>query len=160
MRRATGSHALLPGERAKFFNDFDRAAVLADVVASTSSSLSPACVDRMARIKWPAIKSDIGTIAVQLDVALGAVMTTLAQALKWPAPELVAITMVRLDMIANRCRLDDTRLGAVLTERVFAQLMPTNPLPTSRRVQLSPGHWLATHAHGSASHLSTEGDAQ
>jgi hypothetical protein len=114
----------------------------------------------MPRVERPPIKSNIGTVAVQLDVALGAVMTTLAQTLKWPAPELVAVTLVRLDMIANRCRLDDTRLGAVLAERMFAQLVPTNPLPTRRRVQVAPGHRLATHAHGSASHLSTEGDAQ
>jgi hypothetical protein len=125
MRRATGSHALLPGdyrtdrsrtrrERAKFFNDFDRAAVLADVVASTSSSLSPARIARVPRVERPAIQSDIGTVTAGFYEALRGIVTALAQTLKWAAPEFDAVAMVRLDVIADGRRLNNAGLRAIL----------------------------------------------
>jgi hypothetical protein len=104
----------------------------------------------MTRVERPAIKSDIGTIAVQLDVALGAVMAALAERLKWPAPEFVDVTMMRLDVIADSRGLDDASLSAVLAQRMLLQLMSTNSLPARRRVQLGPGTWLATHTHDQA----------
>ena len=79
--------------------------------------------------------------------ALGAVMAALAERLKWPAPEFVDVTMMRLDVIADSRGLDDASLSAVLAQRMLLQLMSTNSLPARRRVQLGPGTWLATHTH-------------
>jgi hypothetical protein len=55
-----------------------RAAVLTDVVALTSSSLSLASIERMARIERKAVEPNITTIAVHLDLALGAVVAAFA----------------------------------------------------------------------------------
>jgi hypothetical protein len=101
-------------ERAKFFNDFDRAAVLADVVASTSSSLSPARIARVPRVERPAIQSDIGTVTAGFYEALRGIVTALAQTLKWAAPEFDAVAMVRLDVIADGRRLNNAGLRAIL----------------------------------------------
>jgi hypothetical protein len=93
----------------------------------------------MAPIEWPAVESNIGTVPTDLDVALGAIVTPLAQRLKWPVPELVEIAMMRLDVIADRRWFDNARLGAVFAERVLAQLVLADSHPTRRRVQVGPG---------------------
>jgi hypothetical protein len=74
----------------------------------------------MARIERIAIEPNITTIAAHLDLALRTVMAALAQTLKWPAPKFIEIAVVRLDVIADRRRLNHPDLGAVLAQRMLA----------------------------------------
>jgi hypothetical protein len=126
---------------------------LADVVASTSSSLSPARIARVPRVERPAIQPNVLTITVQLDLLLCRIVASLAQRLQSieSDEELHAITAVRLNVVDNGRWLHDAFLQTEFAQWMFAQLMPTYPLPARRRVQLSPGTWLATHTHGLAS---------
>jgi hypothetical protein len=43
--------------------------------------LSPPHINRMALVEWPAIESDVGTVAACLDEPFGTVMARFAQAL-------------------------------------------------------------------------------
>jgi hypothetical protein len=67
------------------------------------------------------------------------------------APEFSAVAMMRLNMIADCGRLNDANLRAILAQRMFAQLVPTYPLPARRRVKIIPSRRLAAHTHGLAS---------
>ena len=58
----------------------------------------------MPRVQRPPIKTDIGAEAVKLNVPLRAVMTWLAERLEGAEPELVDVTVMWLDVIAD-CRL-------------------------------------------------------
>src|SRR5262245_22174022 len=86
-------------------------------------------VDRMARVQRPPVQADIGAEAVHLDEPLRGVVTFLAERLERAEPEFVDVAMVRLDVIADRCRRNDAALQAVLTKRVYEQLVLPDPGP-------------------------------
>jgi hypothetical protein len=67
----------------------------------------------MPRVERPPIESDIGTVTAGLYEALRGIMTAFAQTLKWPAPEFVAVAMMRLDVIADGRRLNNASLRAI-----------------------------------------------
>jgi hypothetical protein len=73
----------------------------------------------MPRVERPAIEPDIGTVTARLDEALRGIVTTLAQTLKWAAPEFVAVAMMRLNVIADSRRLHNAGLRAILAQRMF-----------------------------------------
>src|SRR5262245_6909559 len=60
--------------------------------------------------------------------------------------------MMWLDVIADCRWCDDGSLQAILTKRVFEQLVPPDASPASRRVPLIPLRRLAANAHGSTYH--------
>ena len=76
-------------------------------------------------------------------------MATLAQTLERTKPEFVDVAVMRLNVIADCCRGDDASLRAILTQRMFAQLVPPDPSPPSRGVPLIPFCRLAANSHGS-----------
>jgi hypothetical protein len=57
---------------------------------------------------------------------------------------------MRLDVIADCCRLHDAALSALRTERMLEQLVPPDPSPVTRRVPMIPFGRSAANAHGSA----------
>jgi hypothetical protein len=81
--------------------------------------ITAATVDRVARVQRPTVEADIGVIAARLHETLGAVVTRLAQRLERPEPELVDITVVRLDVIVDGRRLDDPALEGELGVDLF-----------------------------------------
>jgi hypothetical protein len=104
----------------------------------------------MPLVERPAVESDIATVAVHLNLALRAVIAALAQRLKWPAPKFIEIAVMRLDVIADGRWLDSANLGAVLAQRMLAQLV-ANSQPACRGVKIIPSRRLAAHTHGLAS---------
>ena len=97
----------------------------------------------MIRVERIAIKPDVAAITVQLDLALSAVVTGLAQGLQLAQPKFVDVAAMRLDVIADRCGLDDAALCAVRTEWMFEQLVPPDPDPASRTVSaMSQPQWI------------------
>jgi hypothetical protein len=108
---------------------------------------SPRPIDRMARVQRPPIEANIGAETARLDVPLRTIVAVLAQALKRAKPKLVNVAVMWLDVIADCRRLDDAALRAILTKRVFEQLVLPDPGPTSRGVPLVPLRRLATSAH-------------
>jgi hypothetical protein len=104
-------------------------------------------VGRVTRVQRPTIESDIRATTARLDEPLRAVVTRFAERLEWTEPELIDIAAMRLDMIANRGRLDDAALQAILTKRVCEQLVFANPSPASRGVPLVPLRRLTANAH-------------
>jgi hypothetical protein len=68
----------------------------------------------MPLIERQAVEPNVGTIAARLNETLGAVVARLAERLERPEPELVDVTVVRLDVIADRCRFNTTELCAIL----------------------------------------------
>src|SRR5262249_12163690 len=109
----------------------------------------PATVNWMARVQRQAIKANIGAKTVLLDEPLRAVLTLLAEWLKRAEPEFVHVAMMWLDVISDCRWCDDGALQAILTKRVFEQLVPPDPRPASRGVPLVPVRQLAANAHGS-----------
>ena len=102
----------------------------------------------MARVGRPAVDANVQTESAQIDVTLGAVMAELAERLKRPEPELVHVATMRLDMIADRRRLDNAALEAERAQWIFA-LMPSNASPALRGVPLIPLRRLAANASSS-----------
>ena len=70
----------------------------------------------MVRIDRPAVGADVRTMAAQFDIPLRAVVAGFAQALKRPEPELIHVAPMRLNMIADRRRLDDAAFQAERTQ--------------------------------------------
>jgi hypothetical protein len=103
----------------------------------------------MARVQRPPIQADIGTETVLLYELLRGVVTLLAKRLKWAEPELIDVTMMRFDVIANCRRRDNGALQAIFAKRMLEQLVLSDPRPASRRVPPIPLRWLAANAHGS-----------
>ena len=101
----------------------------------------------MTRIERPAVQTYVSPIAALLDHFLGAIVTRLTQRLQPPQPELVDIAVVRLNVVADRRRNDQTALGAECAQRVRQQLMAPEPRPARRRIEMIPGYWPPTHAH-------------
>jgi hypothetical protein len=99
------------------------------------------------RVERPTIEPDIRAETARLDEPLGAVVTRFAERLEWTEPELIDIAPVRLDVVANRRWLDDAALQAILTKRVFEQLVLPDPSPASRGVPLIPLRRLTANAH-------------
>jgi hypothetical protein len=83
----------------------------------------------MAPIQRPSVQADIGAIPVDLSKPFAGIMATLAEAHERSKPELVDVAVMWLDVIADCRRLDDAALEAEHTQRVFAQLVPTDPGP-------------------------------
>src|SRR6516165_5368639 len=110
----------------------------------------------MARVQRHAIKANIGAETVRLDKPLRGVVATLAQALERTKPEFVDVAMMWLDVIADCRWCDDGALQAILTKRVFAQLVLPDPGPASRGVPLVPLRRSAANAHGSTYHPPAE----
>jgi hypothetical protein len=109
------------------------------------ASLRP--IDRMARIQRPPIEANIGAETARLDVPLRTIVAVLAQALKRAKPKPVNVATTWFDMIADCCGRDDGALRAILTKRVFEQLVLPDPGPASRGVPFIPLRRLATSAH-------------
>jgi len=89
-------------------------------------------MDRMPRIQRPSIRPHLRPIPTNLDQPLRRVVAALAQAYERAKPEFVDVAVMRLRVIANRRRLDDTALEAKLAKRVREQLMSSDPSPTRR----------------------------
>ena len=98
---------------------------------------SPRPIDRMARVQRPPIEANIGAETARLDVPLRTIVAVLAQALKRAKPKLVNVAVMWLDVIADCRRLDDAALQAILTKRVFKQLVLPDPGPASVEYHLS-----------------------
>jgi hypothetical protein len=60
----------------------------------------------MARVERPAIEAHIGAKAASLDKPLRGVVATFAEAHERTEPEFVDVAVVRLNMVADCCRLD------------------------------------------------------
>jgi hypothetical protein len=71
--------------------------------------------------------------------------------LKRTKPKLIDVAMVRFDVIADRRWLDDAAFQAILTKRVYEQLVFPNPGPASRGVPLIPPRRLTANAHNTQS---------
>src|SRR5262249_8734468 len=126
---------------------------LAQLFSAHDAHLSaPATVDRMARVQRPPIQADTGAETVRLDKPLRGVVATLAQALERTKPEFVHVAMMWLDVIADCRWCDDGALQAILTKRVFEQLVPPDASPASRGIPLVPLRRSAANAHGSTYH--------
>jgi hypothetical protein len=67
---------------------------------------------------------------VELGKPFPGIMTAFAEAHKRAQPEFVDVAAVRLNMIADRRRLDDAALEAELAKRMRAQLVSADPGPT------------------------------
>ena len=106
----------------------------------------------MARVQRHAIKANIGAETVRLNEPLRGVVAALAQALERTEPEFVDVAVMRLDVIADCRRRDDSALQAERAQRMFAQLVPSDSRPASRGVPLIPFCRLATNSHGSTYH--------
>src|SRR5436190_8248207 len=89
-------------------------------------------VSRVARVQRPTIEPDVGTITARLHETLGAIVARLTEALKRTKPKLVDVAVMWLDVIADCRWRDDSALQAILTKRVFEQLMFPDPGPASR----------------------------
>ena len=94
----------------------------------------------MAWIEGPAVDPDIIPKTVQLDLPLRAIVTGQAKGLELPTPELVNVTVVRLDVICDRGRHDDAALQAEFTQGVLTKLRLAYPLPARRAVQVIELH--------------------
>ena len=86
----------------------------------------------MARVQRPPIKADIGTETPPLHEPLRTVVTSLAERLERAEPELVDVTVMWLDVVADFRRRDDTALETERTQRLFAQLVSSDSSPASR----------------------------
>jgi hypothetical protein len=106
----------------------------------------------MARIQRHAIKANIGAKPARLDKPLRGIVATLAQALERTEPEFVHVAMMWLDVITDCRWCDDGSLQAILTKRVFEQLVLSDSSPASRGVPLVPLRRLAANTHGSTYH--------
>jgi hypothetical protein len=119
------------------------------MLSKPSRDYPPATVDRMTRVQGPPIQTDIGGETARLDEPLGTVVATLAQALERAEPEFVDVAVMRLDVVADFRRRDDSALQAERAQRMFAQLVPPDSSPASGGVPLIPFRRLAANAHGS-----------
>ena len=70
----------------------------------------PPSVDRMARVERPAIEAHIRAKPADLDKPLPGVVATFAEAHERAEPEFVDVAVMRLNVIADCCRLDDAPL--------------------------------------------------
>jgi hypothetical protein len=65
--------------------------------------------------------------------------------------------MMRLDVVADHCRCDETALEAELTQRVLEQLVLPDPSPACSAVPSVPSRWLAAKRPSSSTrHLMRE----
>ena len=64
----------------------------------------------MARVERPAIEAHIRPKTVDLDKPLPGVVATFAEAHERAEPEFVDVAVMRLNVIADCCRLDDAPL--------------------------------------------------
>ena len=101
----------------------------------------------MARVQRPAVEANIRAKPTYLDKPLGAVVTRLAQRLKWPEPEFIDIAAMRLDMVADLGRGYDAALQAITAERMFEQLVPPDPRPAPGTVPCVPLRRLTMNTH-------------
>jgi hypothetical protein len=69
---------------------------------------SPRPIDWVVRVERPTIESDAGVVAASFDKPLRAVMTPLAERLERTEPEFVDIPPMRLDVITDLRRRDNT----------------------------------------------------
>jgi hypothetical protein len=86
----------------------------------------------MARVQRPSIPADVRAKPVDLGKPFSGIMTAFAKAHEGAEPEFVDVAAMRLDMIADRCRLEDAALEAELAKRLLEQLVPPNSGPTRR----------------------------
>jgi hypothetical protein len=84
---------------------------------------------------------------MSLDEPLRGVVAALAETLNGTKPESVDVAVMRLDVIADFRRRDDTALETERAQRVFAQLVPSDPRPASRGVPFIPIRRSAAGAH-------------
>jgi hypothetical protein len=68
---------------------------------------SPRPISWVIRVERPTIEPDTRAETARLDEPLRAVVTRFAERLEWTEPELIDIAVMRLDVIADRRRLDD-----------------------------------------------------
>jgi hypothetical protein len=94
-------------------------------------------------------EANIGAETARLDEPLRRIVARLAEGLKRPEPELVHVTMMRLDVITDLGRGDDAAFEAVLAQGMLEQLVPSNSSPAWRAVPLIPLRWSTANTHGS-----------
>jgi len=107
----------------------------------------------MAGVERPPIRADIGAKPARLGKPLRGVVTTFAKAHERAEPEFVDISMMWLDVIADCRWLNDAALKTELAQRMFEQLVPPNPGPTSRRIPLVPLRRSAANTHNTQSFI-------
>ena len=123
--------------------------------ANEGAAPSPAPIDGVARVQRPPIQPDIGTETVLLHEPFRRIVTALAQAMKRAEPKFVDVASVRLNMIADLDRGYDAALQAILTKRIFEQLLPPDPCPARQAIPGVPLGGSTAGSHGS-SHPSSE----
>ena len=77
----------------------------------------------MIGIKRPPVQADVRAKPARLDKPLRGIVATLAKAHERTEPEFIDVAVMRLDVIADCRWRDDGALQAILTKRVFAQLV-------------------------------------
>jgi hypothetical protein len=83
----------------------------------------------MLAVERPAVQTNIGRVAVQVDEMLATVVTGFAQTLQFRQEELVGIPLVRLDMVGDGRRDDPTLAEAEGAQGMLAQLVSAQALP-------------------------------
>src|SRR2546428_8346575 len=90
--------------------------------SAVSEASPPATIDGVARVQRPSIEANIGTETARLEKPLRTVVTPLAERLERAEPELVAVAVMWLAVIADFPCPADTALEAERAQRAFAQL--------------------------------------
>jgi hypothetical protein len=99
-------------------------------------TLPPGSKELLDRSRRPAILADGDARLALLGHALVAVVAVLAQALQLAGQESVPITAMRLDVVDDGCRPDQTALQAHGAERRNPELVPAQATPA---LELVPG---------------------
>jgi hypothetical protein len=99
--------------------------------AGSSSSFS---VDKMPRIKRPAVETDVCAESTLFNLFFGAVVAVLAQRLKSTGPEQGPIAAVGHDVIDHGRWHHKPLFEAELAERMNHELMPPDFLPACRAI--------------------------
>ena len=112
-------------------------------------SVSRSCINRIARVEGHAGLVAAAREAGPFLLLLQTVVARLAQALKRAKPELIHVTMMRRDMIANRCGRRSALLCAEPAKWLGEELKPAHPSPSSVIVEMVEvaGH-VAHHCSG------------
>jgi hypothetical protein len=71
---------------------------------------SQSSIHWMARVERPAIEANIRAKPADLDKSLCGIVATFAKAHERAEPEFVDVAVVRLDVVADCCRLDNAPL--------------------------------------------------
>jgi hypothetical protein len=101
----------------------------------------------MSRIQRPTIEPYVRPVAPQFNESLGAVMARFAERLERAKPELVDVTTMWLDVVADLRRRSAAVLKTELTQRVLEKLVLPDPRPAGSAVPSVPFRRSAANAH-------------